>query len=133
MGMRSTGRIRVSHAGALPRPADLARLFAAGPSGEDAFRAALPGAVTEVVDQQIAAGVDIVNDGEISKRGLFIGYIRDRMSGFEERSFPPGSYQPPNAGVTGRDQRDFPGFFAAGLGGFRFGSAAVARRPGRSR
>ena len=126
MGMHSTGRIRVSHAGALPRPADLARLFAAAPSGADAFRAALPAAVTEVVNQQIAAGVDIVNDGEISKRGLFIGYIRDRMSGFEERSFPPGSYQPPNAGVTGRDQRDFPGFFAAGLGGFRFGSAAVA-------
>jgi 5-methyltetrahydropteroyltriglutamate--homocysteine methyltransferase len=124
--MHGTGRIRVSHAGALPRPADLARLFAAGSSGADAFRAALPAAVTEVVNQQIAAGVDIVNDGEISKRGLFIGYIRDRMSGFEERSFPPGGYQPPNAGVTGRDQRDFPGFFAAGLGGFRFGSAAVA-------
>ena len=55
MGMHSTGRIRVSHAGALPRPTDLARLFAAAPSGADAFRAALPAAVTEVVNQQIAA------------------------------------------------------------------------------
>jgi 5-methyltetrahydropteroyltriglutamate--homocysteine methyltransferase len=127
MGMHSTGRIRVSHAGALPRPADLARLFAAGRSGEDAFADALPGAVAAVVDQQIAAGVDIVNDGEISKRGLFIGYVRDRMAGFEARSFPPGTYQPPNAGVTGRDRRDFPGFFAAGLGGFRFGPAAATQ------
>ena len=122
--MRSTDRILVSHAGALPRPADLQRLFAAGPAGETAFREALPGAVAVVVKQQVAAGVDIVNDGEISKRGLFIGYIRDRMTGFEERVFPPGTYEPPNAGVTGRDRRDFPGFFAAGLGGFRFGAAA---------
>jgi len=105
MGMHSTGRIRVSHAGALPRPADLQRLFAAGPAGADAFAEALPGAVASVVDQQIAAGVDIVNDGEISKRGLFIGYVRDRMAGFEARSFPAGTYQPPNAGVTGRFAR----------------------------
>ncbi len=127
--MRSTERIRVSHAGALPRPVRLQRLFEAGPDGEEAFRQALPDAVAKVVGAQVAAGVDVVNDGEISKRGLFIGYIRDRMSGFEERSFAPGTYDPPNAGVTGRDQRDFPGYFAAGLGGFRFGSAGPATRP----
>ena len=128
MGMHNTDRIQVSHAGALPRPADLQRLFAAGPAGEEAFREALPGAVAEVVDQQVSAGVDIVNDGEVCKRGLFIGYVRDRMAGFEARSFPAGTYQPPDAGVTGRDRRDFPGFFAAGLGGFRFGAAAAPSR-----
>jgi 5-methyltetrahydropteroyltriglutamate--homocysteine methyltransferase len=121
---RSTDRILVSHAGALPRPDELQKLFEAGPGAADEFQRALPGAVTEVVDQQVRAGVDVVNDGEISKRGLFIGYIRERMAGFEPRRFAPGAYQPPNAGVTGRDQRDFPGFFAAGLGGFRFGPAA---------
>lgn len=123
--MRSTDRILVSHAGALPRPAGLQRLYAAGPARAMAFRQALPSAVADVVRQQVAAGVDIVNDGEVSKRGLFIGYVRDRMAGFEERVFPPGTYEPPNAGVTGRDRRDFPGFFAAGLGGFRFGPAAA--------
>jgi len=128
MGMHNTDRIQVSHAGALPRPADLQRLFAAGPAGEEAFREALPGAVAEVVDQQVSAGVDIVNDGEVSKRGLFIGYVRDRMAGLQARSFPAGTYQPPDAGVTGRDRRDFPGFFAAGLGGFRFGAAAAPSR-----
>lgn len=129
---RSTDRIRVSHAGALPRPDDLQRLFEAGPGAERDVARALPGAVTEVVNRQVKAGVDVLNDGEISKRGLFIGYIRDRMAGFEDRRFPPGAYQPPNAGVTGRDQRDFPGFFAAGLGGFRFGAAArtAAGAPG---
>ena len=128
MGMHNTDRIQVSHAGALPRQADLQRLFAAGPAGEEAFREALPGAVAEVVDQQVSAGVDIVSDGEVCKRGLFIGYVRDRMAGFEARSFPAGTYQPPDAGVTGRDRRDFPGFFAAGLGGFRFGAAAAPSR-----
>ena len=124
---RSTNRIRVSHAGALPRPDDLQAQFDGGPEAAEEFQRALPGAVTEVVNRQVKAGVDVVNDGEISKRGLFIGYIRDRMAGFEPRRFPPGAYTPPDAGVQGRDRRDFPGFFAAGLGGFRFGATA---RPG---
>ena len=64
----STERIVVSHAGALPRPDALQRLFGAGPGFEDAIDAALPGAVAEVVDRQAAACVDIVNDGEISKQ-----------------------------------------------------------------
>jgi 5-methyltetrahydropteroyltriglutamate--homocysteine methyltransferase len=122
---RNTDRIRVSHAGALPRPEELQRIFDAGPAAEAEFQRALPAAVAEVVDQQVAAGVDVVNDGEISKRGLFIGYVRDRMAGFEERRFPPGAYTPPDAGVQGRDRRDFPGFFAAGLGGFQFGAAVT--------
>jgi len=129
MPTHNTDRIQVSHAGALPRPAELQALFDGGPGHARAVAEALPAAVAEVVNQQVAAGVDIVNDGEISKRGLFTGYIRDRMTGFEERVFPPGTYEPPNAGVTGRDRRDFPGFFAAGLGGFRFGVAAAAATP----
>jgi 5-methyltetrahydropteroyltriglutamate--homocysteine methyltransferase len=122
---RSTDRIRVSHAGALPRPEELQRLFDAGPQRGEEFGRALPEAVAEVVSRQVAAGVDVVNDGEISKRGLFIGYIRDRMGGFTERRFAPGTYTPPNAGVQGRDRRDFPGFFAAGLGGFQVGAAVT--------
>jgi 5-methyltetrahydropteroyltriglutamate--homocysteine methyltransferase len=122
---RSTERIRVSHAGALPRPAGLQQLFDQGAGAQEAFTRALPAAVAEVVEQQVTAGVDVVNDGEISKRGLFIGYVRDRMAGFEARRFAPGEYTPPNAGVQGRDKRDFPGFFAAGLGGFQFGAAVT--------
>jgi 5-methyltetrahydropteroyltriglutamate--homocysteine methyltransferase len=120
----STERILVSHAGALPRPDALQRLFGADPGFQDAIDAALPGAVAEVVDRQAAVGVDIVNDGEISKRGLFTGYIRDRMTGFEAEA--GGDHRPANAGVTGRDRRDFPGFFAAGFGGFDFKGAMPA-------
>jgi 5-methyltetrahydropteroyltriglutamate--homocysteine methyltransferase len=125
---RSSERIVVSHAGALPRPEDLQRLFDGYPGEQDAFLAALPGAVHQVVGQQVAAGIDVVNDGEISKRGLFIGYIRDRMSGFEELPFQRGRHRPPNAGVTGRDRRDFPGFYASGLGGFAGRPAATAQQ-----
>jgi 5-methyltetrahydropteroyltriglutamate--homocysteine methyltransferase len=125
---QSTGRITASHAGALPRPEYLQRLFDAGGSQEAAFTAALDGAVAEVVAQQAAVGIDVVNDGEISKRGLFTGYIRDRMSGFEQRSFRPGEHAPANAGVTGRDRREFPGFYAAGLGGFGSRPASLSQQ-----
>jgi 5-methyltetrahydropteroyltriglutamate--homocysteine methyltransferase len=114
----STQRILVSHVGTLPKPEALQRLFDAGPAEQEAFEAGLPGAVTDLVTRQVATGIDIVNDGEITKRGLFIGYIRDRMSGFEEQLAPPGSRQG-SMDVTGRDRRDFPGFYAAGLGGFQ--------------
>ena len=46
--LRSTERILVSHAGVLPRPAGLQRLFDAGPREREAFDAALPGAVATV-------------------------------------------------------------------------------------
>lgn len=129
---RSTERILVSHAGALPRPENLQRLFDAYPDEQDSFTAALPGAVHQVVGQQADSGVDVVNDGEISKRGLFIGYVRDRMTGFEEITVEPGQLRPRNAGVTGRDRREFPGFYAAGLGGFAGRPAATAQQDATS-
>ena len=115
---RSTERILVSHAGVLPRPEGLQRLFDAGPAEQAAFAAALPGAVADIVARQVAAGVDIAGDGEISKRGLFIGYIRDRMSGFSRVAVPTADFRPRHAPVWGRDLRDFPGFYAQGHGGF---------------
>jgi methionine synthase II (cobalamin-independent) len=126
MGMHNTDRIQVSHAGALPRPADLQHLFAAGPAGEEAFREALPGAVAEVVDRQVSAGVDIVNDGEVSKRGLFIGYVRDRMAGLQARSFParcatpaPRASAPTSTGSPRRSRTPGPGATTACRGSCR--------------
>ncbi|MGH3208286.1 MAG: hypothetical protein ACRDNO_11040 [Trebonia sp.] len=87
--------------------------------------------MADVVTRQVAAGIDIVKDGEVSKRGLFIGCIRDRMSGFEERAVPASEFRPRNAGVTGRDSRDFPGFYAAGLGGFPVRGLVVPGRAAR--
>jgi 5-methyltetrahydropteroyltriglutamate--homocysteine methyltransferase len=117
---RSTDRIIVSHAGTLPRPTELQKLFVGGEASTAAFEAALPEAIDEVVKKQAEIGIDVVNDGEFSKRGGFLGYVRERMTGFEER--PELAKQARDAGVTGRDQRDFPGFYAAGLGMFYHGN-----------
>ena len=57
---RSIDRILVSHAGNLPRPDDLTRLLIAGESERVALNKRLPGAVAEVVERQIACGVDVV-------------------------------------------------------------------------
>src|SRR5712692_3201214 len=113
---RSTDRILVSHAGTLPRPADVAKLFDGG--SDDEFKGVLPGAVKDVVRRQAELGIYIVNDGEFSKSGGFSGYVRNRLSGIEPRFYPPGE-GPPAHDVTARDRRDFPGAFAAGVGPFR--------------
>ena len=61
---RSSERILVSHTGNLPRPADLQALV---DDTGNAFVDRLPRAVKEVVERQIAAGIDQVNDGEPSR------------------------------------------------------------------
>src|SRR5437660_73464 len=114
---RSTDRILVSHAGTLPRPPQIAALLKQGPSGEAELGQKLPAAVKEIVLKQVEVGVDIVNDGEIPKRGTFSSYIQQRVEGIEPRKFALGEGPPPRD-VNGRDRRDFPGFFSAGLRGF---------------
>src|SRR5687768_6391458 len=69
---RSSGRILTTHVGSLPRPQDLAGMIMSGaqtgtPEQRAAFDARVASAVNEVVDKQIAAGVDIVSDGEQGK------------------------------------------------------------------
>jgi 5-methyltetrahydropteroyltriglutamate--homocysteine methyltransferase len=125
---RSTDRILVSHAGTLPRPDDLAELMAAGLGAGEAFDRRVPSAVQEVVRQQAEVGIDIVDDGELSKRGGFSGYIRDRLSGWEERPAKEGEGPEPHD-VTGRDKLDFPKAFAAGIGWFRRGAPQRANAP----
>jgi 5-methyltetrahydropteroyltriglutamate--homocysteine methyltransferase len=124
----STDRIRVSHQGTLPRPKELQDLFEAGPSAEAEFKRRLPAAVAEVVDRQIRIGIDMVNDGEFSKRGGFNQYVVSRLTGLETREIEPRG---PGHGrsVTARDEKDFPGAFAAGVGTFRraAGTSIVAR------
>jgi 5-methyltetrahydropteroyltriglutamate--homocysteine methyltransferase len=128
---RSTDRILVSHAGTLPRPPEITALLQQGPDGDAELARKLPAAVKDIVRRQVEVGVDIVNDGEIPKRGTFSSYIQQRMRGIEPRTFGIG-HGPPPRDVNGRDRREFPGFFAAGLGGFgqargTFGGASAQR------
>jgi hypothetical protein len=70
---RSTERILVSHAGVLPRPPEFQELLAAGTSNTEALNKRLPTAVNEIVQKQVTVGIDVVNDGEFSKRGWLLG------------------------------------------------------------
>ena len=82
---RSTDRFLTTHTGSLPRPEDLIRMMYAKEEGVPVDAAALSqrvaAAVEEVVRKQAAAGVDVVNDGEMSKPS-YATYIKDRLSGF---------------------------------------------------
>jgi 5-methyltetrahydropteroyltriglutamate--homocysteine methyltransferase len=115
---RSTDRIIVSHAGALPRPDDLRDLLIAKESGkpydEAAYQRRVREVIADVVKKQVETGIDVVNDGEESKRS-FSSYARTRIKGFEERIVDT-SGEPPT--IYRRDLVDFPGFFGAGRSAF---------------
>jgi 5-methyltetrahydropteroyltriglutamate--homocysteine methyltransferase len=82
----STDRILTTHTGSLPRPKSLIALILDREKGAaiapDAFEAATATAVDDVVAQQVACGVDVVSDGEMSKPS-YTTYIRHRVSGIE--------------------------------------------------
>jgi 5-methyltetrahydropteroyltriglutamate--homocysteine methyltransferase len=82
---RSTDRFLTTHTGSLPRPDDLIRMMYAKEEGVPVDRAALTArvhsAVAEVVKKQADAGVDLINDGELSKPS-YATYIKDRLNGF---------------------------------------------------
>jgi len=82
---RSTERFLTTHTGSLPRPNDLIRTMFAKEEGVPIDRAALDQqialAVVQTVSRQRQAGIDIVNDGEMSKPS-YATYIKDRLEGF---------------------------------------------------
>ncbi len=97
----SQDRILTTHVGSLPRSAAVTDVVFAHEAGEPKPNAAevIRAAVDEVVAKQVAAGVDVVSDGEMSKIS-YATYIKDRITGFEGDS----DRQPP------KDLEDFPGF-----------------------
>src|SRR6185369_12646614 len=106
LGMRrSEQRILTTHVGSLPRDPKLSDLLIRDEAGEAVDRAELARlgeqAVRHVVKQQIACGVDVINDGEQPRVG-FQTYVPQRMKGFGGESKRPRS----------RDWTDFPGFAA---------------------
>ncbi len=88
---QSEGRILTTHTGSLPRPEALIRSMYAKEEGVpvDATRLAaqIKQAVDDTVKRQAAAGVDVLNDGEMSKPS-YATYIKDRLTGFEGTSEP---------------------------------------------
>ncbi|HEV8716434.1 MAG TPA: methionine synthase, partial [Candidatus Binatia bacterium] len=111
---RSTERILTTHAGSLPRPADLREMLTAKSQGQpynhEAFAERVRSAVAEAVQQQIESGIDVINDGELGKPN-FTTYARERISGFEARPLKPGEGSV-LLDISGRDRKEFPEYFA---------------------
>ena len=114
-----TDRILTTHVGSLPRSAAVTDLVFAAERGEPVeprqFDAVIGEAVEEVVRRQVAAGIDLVSDGEMSKIS-YATYIKDRITGFEGDSprTPPA------------DLEDFPAFLERQNKG---GGTPTYRRP----
>jgi 5-methyltetrahydropteroyltriglutamate--homocysteine methyltransferase len=114
----SQDRILTTHVGSLPRPPELRQMLVRKDQGEPFDKAELDRlarqAVADIVRRQVAVGVDIVNDGEMSKPG-YSTYIADRLSGF-------AGHEPAKPRL---DTRDHPNFLAAYE---RMTGATTARR-----
>jgi 5-methyltetrahydropteroyltriglutamate--homocysteine methyltransferase len=83
---RSTSHILTTHTGSLPRSVALQELLRLReerrPYDQAAFANSVRAAVTDVVQQQIASGLDVINDGE-QERSQYATYVKERLSGFE--------------------------------------------------
>ena len=79
-------RILTTHVGSLPRSAAVTDLVFAAERGEtiDAarFSNVIGAAVDDAVQRQVASGIDLVSDGEMSKIS-YATYIKDRITGFD--------------------------------------------------
>jgi 5-methyltetrahydropteroyltriglutamate--homocysteine methyltransferase len=121
--MASENRVLTTHAGSLPRPADLIELFRRdAPASELAPR--LKTAVAEVVRAQRDTGIDIVDDGEYGKEtrgpvdyGPWQSYAFGRLEGWEPYDAAAGKSptSPSGASLKGmgtrRDWQRFRGFY----------------------
>ena len=113
---RSTERILTTHTGSLPRPDDLVQLMWAKEEGRpfeaQDLETRIRQAVGEVVAQQARTGLDVIDDGEVSKPS-YSTYVKDRLTGFEGPDIP---------GFPTTDARDYPGY-----------ASRMKREPSRAR
>ncbi|MCP4790846.1 MAG: cobalamin-independent methionine synthase II family protein [Gammaproteobacteria bacterium] len=79
-------KILVSHVGSLPRSQEVVDFIFSRERGQDydrhAFDDCMSANVDTTVAKQVAAGVDIVSDGETSKIS-YATYVKDRYTGFD--------------------------------------------------
>lgn len=106
----SSDRILTTHVGSLPRPQALFDLLAAKAAGKAAdpatLEAAAARAVEEVVATQCKNGIDVINDGEMSKLS-YTFYIKGRVAGVGDS---PVSTEKARQVMMGRDRIEHPDF-----------------------
>ncbi|HXX46115.1 MAG TPA: cobalamin-independent methionine synthase II family protein [Candidatus Acidoferrales bacterium] len=115
---QSTNRILTTHVGSLPRPDDLIELYR-DQAPTEKLEPRLASAVTEVVQRQVEAGIDIVNDGEFGKPmsdevdyGAWATYVLGRVSGFEWRDLPKDFNLVKSFMGGSKDRQDFADYYA---------------------
>ncbi len=86
--MTAEKRILTTHAGSLPRPAQLVELYARRAAGESIDEQRLmelgKAATHHIVERQRDVGIDIPSDGEQLREAFFL-YVQRRMTGFGKR------------------------------------------------
>lgn len=110
---RSSDRIHVSHVGRLSSDNEVfeeeERKRSRGlPFDEAAYPGLLRGAILEVVQRQLATGIDTISDGEFGRLRTYPYYQR-RLDGIEYRECAPGEF-----GATifkTRERERFAGFY----------------------
>lgn len=79
-------KVLTTHTGSLPRSQQVVDFLFARENGrpfdQGEFDMAMTNAVADTVGKQVAAGVDIVSDGETSKIS-YATYVKDRYTGFD--------------------------------------------------
>jgi len=111
----STDRILCTHVGSLPRPGNLVELLGQQDRGEtvntEKLNSLITNSVETSVSEQVAAGIDVVSDGEMSKMSYHV-YAKHRLEGLSNTD---------GKGVPGRklplDIQEFPEMIDQPLGG----------------
>jgi 5-methyltetrahydropteroyltriglutamate--homocysteine methyltransferase len=105
----STDRLLSTHAGSLPRPDVLVEMMRARqtnrPVDDAAVTREVESAVDAVVKRQVDIGLDVVDDGEMSKPS-FQSYIAQRIEGTEMTDEPVG-----NPWAGSREDRAFHAYY----------------------
>ncbi len=129
---RSSDRILTTHTGSLPLPAPVRQALAAKRRGETydqaVIDATLTTAIGDVVRRQIEVGIDIVDDGELSKTA-WNDYVVHRVSGLERKprsraqsaepwSVAQGIVRPRNTGLVRRDIEGAPRHYRTDIAEF---------------
>jgi len=97
---RSTHKILSTHTGSLPWPEALT-------GDEPEFDERVERAVRNVVVRQKETGLDVINEGEYTKRGDWLSFMDGRIGGCEPRSADKQA----SALFQGREQKEFAEFY----------------------
>lgn len=92
--------IQTTHVGSLPGPPDFNPLDS---HDDDQLRRA----VQWVVERQRDVGLDIINEGELTKGGDWLAFMDGRLGGFEDRPAPASG----SVITRGRDRESFADFY----------------------